>query len=75
MNTYLTPKQLGSRLGFNANYINSLRDKYFIEGVHYVRPFGGSVRYIWEAVEAEINKQTKPSSNLIPMTRGGYCHG
>jgi hypothetical protein len=75
MTTYLTTKQLAERLGFSAGYIANLKDRFFVEGVHYIRPFGGSIRYVWEEVEAEINRKTKPTSNLIPMSRGGYCYG
>ncbi len=75
MTTYMTAGQLAEALGYAPNYINRLKDKFFIEGVHYIRPFGRNIRYIWEEVEKEINRQTKPSSTAIPMANGGYCHG
>lgn len=75
MATYITAKQLADRLGFKPNYINRLKDKFFIEGKHYIRPFGGGIRYIWEEVEREINRQTRPGSMAIPMANGGVCYG
>lgn len=75
MKEYLTAKELANELGFSSTYINRLKDQFFIEGVHYVRPFGRSIRYIWPAIKSELNKQTKPRGDLIPMKRGGYCHG
>jgi hypothetical protein len=75
MKEYLTAKELAQELGFSPNYINRLRGQFFIEGIHFVRPFGRSIRYIWPEVKREINRRTKPKNDVIPMKRGGYCHG
>lgn len=75
MATYISTDELAHRLGYHPNTISRLKNKFFIEGVHYIRPFGGSIRYIWEEVEAEINRHTKPDSQAIPMANGGVCYG
>ncbi len=53
MSTYLTAKQLADRLHYHPVYINqSLKDSIFLEGIHYVRPFGGrKILYLWEEIE------------------------
>lgn len=75
MSTYMTPQQLSEKLGFSVRYLNKIKKYYFVEGKHYVRPFGGSIRFIWEEVEIEINKRAKPEGEVIPMARGGVCYG
>ncbi|WP_207064090.1 hypothetical protein [Motiliproteus sp. SC1-56] len=79
MSNYLTAAELSERIKFNPKYISQvLRDTVFIEGTHYVRPFGGrKILYLWDAVEAEILKpETRDEGGeLIPMARGGVCHG
>lgn len=76
MPTYLTAKQLADRLHYHPVYINqSLKDSIFLEGIHYVRPFGGrKILYLWEEIEKEVNRFSK-ASNLIPMSNGGHCNG
>lgn len=41
--TYLTAQQLAEKIQYDARTIhcNQLKDSVFIEGVHYIRPFGG----------------------------------
>lgn len=75
MKEYLTTNELAEQLGFSPRYISRLKNIYFKEGIHFIRPFGGSVRFIWSEVKKEINRRTKPESDLIPMKKGGYCHG
>ena len=79
MSNYLTATELSERIKFNPKYISQvLRDTVFIEGQHYVRPFGGrKILYLWDAIEAEILQQDENSSNegMIPMASGGVCHG
>ena len=75
MKEYLTAKELAEELGYSAKYINRLKEQVFKEGVHFIKPFGRSIRYIWPEVKKEINRQTKPRSEMIPMKNGGYCHG
>lgn len=55
-NTYLTTEELSSRIKYEPRTIrNCLKDSVLIEGIHYLRPFGGrKILYIWEKVEAEM---------------------
>lgn len=79
MSNYLTATELSERIKFNPKYISQvLRDTVFIEGRHYVRPFGGrKILYLWDAIEAEMLKTGRVGTDgdLIPMARGGMCHG
>ena len=46
-----------------------------LEGVHYIRPFGGrKILYIWEKIEADMGCMV-PQTFAIPMANGGVCHG
>ncbi len=41
--TYLTTKELSERIHYNERTIrNQLKDSVLIEGIHYIRPFGGA---------------------------------
>lgn len=77
MNTYLTTAKLADRIGYSPRTIREkLKDVVFVEGKHYVRPFGEKRRvlYIWEAIEAQI--QCNVSANdSVPMANGGRCRG
>ena len=56
--TYLTTKELSERIHYNERTIrNQLKDSVLIEGVHYIRPFGGrKVLYVWERIEEDMTK-------------------
>lgn len=86
--TYLTTEQLSSRIHYDTRTIrNRLKDSVLLEGVHYIRPFGGrKLLFIWEAIERDIgmasgrhetaaNASSLSRSNLIPMANGGVAHG
>ncbi|GHD36292.1 hypothetical protein [Parahalioglobus pacificus] len=57
-NTYLTTDELSERIKFDPRYIrNSLKGSVLLEGVHYIRPFGGrKILYIWEQIETDMAK-------------------
>lgn len=57
-NTYLTTDELSERIKFDPRYIrNSLKDSVLLEGIHYIRPFGGrKILYIWEQIENDMAK-------------------
>ena len=57
-NTYLTTDELSERIKFDPRYIrNSLKDSVLLEGIHYIRPFGGrKILYIWEQIESDMPK-------------------
>lgn len=56
--TYLTTQELSDRIRYDARTIrNQLKDSVLIEGVHYIRPFGGrKILYLWEKIEEDMCK-------------------
>ncbi|MBV7435272.1 hypothetical protein KRX19_09575 [Cardiobacteriaceae bacterium TAE3-ERU3] len=54
--TYLTTQELSQRIKYDVRTIrNQLKDSVLIEGVHYVRPFGGrKILFIWEQIEKDM---------------------
>jgi hypothetical protein len=56
--TYLTTKELAERLRYSVIAVRTcLMDSVLIEGVHYVRPFGGrKILFLWEVIEADMLK-------------------
>ena len=75
--TYITTEELAVRLRYDARYIRSfLKDAVFVEGVHYIRPFGRRrVLYLWEAIERDMVKDSMARKPLIPMANGSVCYG
>ena len=75
--TYMTTAELAEKLHYNARYItNYLVDSVLIEGTHYFRPFGRrKILFIWEAIEKDMFKPSVLEMPLIPLVRGGACHG
>lgn len=75
--TYLTTEELAQRIKYTPRTIRSqLKDSVLLEGIHYIRPFGGrKTLYIWEAIEEDIGKASKETGAVLPMASGGYCHG
>ena len=55
--TYLTTKELSERIHYNERTIrNQLKDSVLLEGVHYIRPFGGrKILFVWERIEDDKN--------------------
>ena len=62
--TYLTTDELASRIKFDVRTIRErLKDSVLLEGVHYIRPFGGrKILYVWEKIEADMGKPSEASS-------------
>ena len=56
--TYLTTKELSERNHYNERTIrNQLKDSVLLEGVHYIRPFGGrKILFVWERIEEDMTK-------------------
>ena len=75
--TYLSTDQLAARLPYSPRTIREqLKDSVFLEGVHYIRPFGGrKIFFIWESIESELDKCAGADGLAIPMANGGICHG
>lgn len=55
--TYLTTQELSDRIKYEPRTIRDcLKDSVLLEGVHYIRPFGGrKILYIWEQVEKDMH--------------------
>ena len=66
--TYITTKELAERIHYNERTIrNQLKDSVLIEGIHYIRPFGGrKILYVWEQIEKDMRKAFV--SNINAMT-------
>jgi hypothetical protein len=74
--TYLTTNELSSRIKYDPRTIREqMKDSVLLEGVHYIRPFGGrKILYIWEKIESDMAGVAEHSF-AIPMANGGVCHG
>ena len=75
--TYLTTDELSTRIKYDPRTIREqLKDSVLLEGVHYIRPFGGrKILFIWESIERDM-KLASAASMAIPMARGGeVLHG
>lgn len=73
--TYLTTEELSEVIKYDSRTIRErLKDSVLLEGIHYIRPFGGrKILYIWEHIERDMG--ITGSSFAIPMANGGVCHG
>lgn len=74
---YLTTEELSARIKYDARTIREqLKDSVLLEGVHYIRPFGGrKILFIWDVIEQEMLGHSANNSLSVPMARGGVCHG
>lgn len=74
--TYLTTDELSARIKYDSRTIREcFKDSVLLEGVHYIRPFGGrKILYIWEKIEEDMGRFAKKPF-CIPMANGGVCHG
>lgn len=74
--TYLTTAELSTRIKYDSRTIReSLKDSVLLEGIHYIRPFGGrKILYDWEAIQRDMCKFSSQSM-AIPMSAGGVSHG
>ena len=75
--TYLTTDELASIIKYDARTIRDrLKDSVLLEGVHYIRPFGGrKILYLWEAIERDMPKFSQNNGFTVPMANGGLCNG
>ena len=67
--TYLTTEELSSRIKYDpATIRNQLKDNVLIEGVHYIRPFGGrKILYVWEEIEKDMRVGVSGSINAMAL--------
>ena len=83
METYITTDELATRIHYNARTIRTrLKDAVLLEGVHYIRPFGGrKLLFIWESIQRDIGKFSSGRAPAmaggtgIPMANGAVSHG
>jgi hypothetical protein len=78
--TYLTTDELSSKIKYDVRTIRErLKDSVLIEGVHYLRPFGGrKILFVWEAIERDMKVasfQQPIGMGAIPMANGAVLHG
>lgn len=75
--TYLTTDELAQRIKYDVRTIRErLKDSVLLEGVHYIRPFGGrKILFIWEKVEEDMGNVSVTQGLTIPMANGGQSHG
>lgn len=74
--TYLTTEELSSKIKYDTRTIRErMKDSVLLEGVHYIRPFGGrKILYVWERIEKDMCTMSSGSFE-IPMANGGRCNG
>ena len=81
--THLTTDQLAEIIHYDSRTIRTrLKDAVLLEGVHYIRPFGGrKLLFIWEAIQRDIGKfsagraPAMAGGTGIPMANGAVSHG
>lgn len=78
--TYLTTDELSSKIKYDVRTIRErLKDSVLIEGVHYLRPFGGrKILFVWETIERDMKNASfhQPvGMGAIPMANGAVIHG
>ena len=67
--TYLTTQELADLIKYDARTIrNQLKDSVLIEGIHYIRPFGGrTILYVWEQIEKDMRQSPIGSINAMAL--------
>ena len=67
--TYLTTEELSARIKFDPRTIrNQLKDSVLLEGVHYIRPFGGrKILYVWEQIEKDMRNTVLADINAMAL--------
>jgi hypothetical protein len=73
----LTTNELSTRIKYDVRTIRErLKDSVLLEGVHYIRPFGGrKILFVWERIAEDMAKPSTASLTAIPMANGGVFHG
>ena len=59
----LTTDELSARIKYDVRTIRErLKDSVLIEGVHYIRPFGGrKILFVWERIAEDMMKSSAAS--------------
>jgi hypothetical protein len=73
----LTTEELSARIKYDVRTIRErLKDSVLLEGVHYIRPFGGrKILYVWDRIAEDLFQASSSSSLAIPMASGGVARG
>lgn len=73
----LTTDELAARIKYDSRTIRErLKDSVLLEGVHYIRPFGGrKILYVWDRIAEDIAKPWSTAAAGIPMANGGVLRG
>jgi hypothetical protein len=73
----LTTDELSARIKYDVRTIRErLKDSVLLEGVHYIRPFGGrKILFVWDRIAEDMTKPSAASLAAIPMANGGVLHG
>jgi hypothetical protein len=73
----LTTSELSARIKYDVRTIRErLKDSVLIEGVHYIRPFGGrKILYVWDQVAEDMAKASAAACPVIPMANGSAIRG
>lgn len=73
---FVTTLELSKLMKYDTRTIRErLKDSVLIEGIHYIRPFGGrKILYDWEVIQRDMKKFSQQAM-AIPMANGGMSHG
>jgi hypothetical protein len=73
----LTTTELSARIKYDVRTIRErLKDSVLIEGIHYIRPFGGrKILYVWDQIAEDMAKSSMAACPVIPMANGGVGRG
>lgn len=73
----LTTDELSARIKYDVRTIRErLKDSVLLEGIHYIRPFGGrKILFVWDQIAADMAKPSAATMTGIPMANGGVLHG
>ncbi|NLW04425.1 MAG: hypothetical protein GX029_04250 [Pseudomonadaceae bacterium] len=60
---YMTTQELAEKIRYDPRTIrNQLKDSVLLEGIHYIRPFGGrKILYLWDKIEKDMCKDIAES--------------
>ena len=73
----LTTDELSARIKYDVRTIRErLKDSVLLEGIHYIRPFGGrKILFVWDRIVEDMAKPSSRSVASIPMANGSVLHG
>jgi hypothetical protein len=74
---FLTTEELSRRIKYDVRTIRErLKDSVLLEGVHYIRPFGGrKILFVWAAIERDIGKVSHLDPVATSLAIGRALHG